>query len=380
MSFVCQTTPTTAGTVNLIKNGVNVYTMPNIGSGSNSITFNNINITYTAGDTFNIMTLIGGGGTLIRGTVSCQVGGVVGRAGTITVGTISSLSSTSTPTVINVGTTNDAIFNFGIPKGQSPTITVGTVSTLSSGSNATVSNVGTSLNPIFNFSIPQAIQGQKGDTGDAGQNGQNGQKGDKGDTGDAGDFGAIATGLGNLTATGLVGLASTLGITTLQEEVATIQGQISGIDTDLTTLNGKTALQTCDGVLLGEGNTNFNGKVNIGSGLNPNRIILDGSPTGGGKITASNLTILNSTGTSSITILSNDGSITGNSLTVSTGHIDALTTNLNQAQNIYSNSSVTIGNISAGTGIASVNLNGIVYINGVPLIPWSSASSFFSQW
>jgi len=60
--------------------------------------------------------------------------------------------------------------NVGVP-GASATITVGTTTTLDPGLNATVTNVGTATNAIFDFGIPrgeQGIQGPKGDTGDSG--------------------------------------------------------------------------------------------------------------------------------------------------------------------------------------------------------------------
>ena len=48
--------------------------------------------------------------------------------------------------------------------GQSATITIGTVTTLDAGSNATVENVGTSTDAIFNFGIPKGENGTDGYT------------------------------------------------------------------------------------------------------------------------------------------------------------------------------------------------------------------------
>lgn len=75
--------------------------------------------------------------------------------------TATNLPAGSSPTVSVAGNA----FAFGIPAGQagapgtSPTVSVGTVATLSSGSSATVTNSGTSSAAIFNFSIPQGIPG-----------------------------------------------------------------------------------------------------------------------------------------------------------------------------------------------------------------------------
>ena len=49
--------------------------------------------------------------------------------------------------------------------GISPTLTIGTVSTLPSTSNATITNTGTSTNQIINYGIPRGIQGERGYVG-----------------------------------------------------------------------------------------------------------------------------------------------------------------------------------------------------------------------
>ena len=67
--------------------------------------------------------------------------------------------------------------------GQSANISIGTVTTLSAGSNATVVNSGTSMDAVLDFGIP------RGDTGDVGPQGPQGPKGDTGDTGPQGPQG-----------------------------------------------------------------------------------------------------------------------------------------------------------------------------------------------
>lgn len=52
--------------------------------------------------------------------------------------------------------------------GLSATITVGSVTTLEAGSNATVTNVGTENNAIFNFGIPKGEPGEGGGSGEGG--------------------------------------------------------------------------------------------------------------------------------------------------------------------------------------------------------------------
>lgn len=157
-----------------------------------------------------------------------------GETATITAGQAYSVPTTSSPSVINTGTSTNAVFDFYIPKGEtgatgaqgpqgeqgiqgpegpkgdtgsegpqgprglqgpkgdagpqgiqgpvgpegpqgergiSATITVGSTTTLPSGSDATVTNVGSSSAARFNFGIPK---GDKGDTGDTGAPGRDG--------------------------------------------------------------------------------------------------------------------------------------------------------------------------------------------------------------
>lgn len=51
-------------------------------------------------------------------------------------------------------------------QGIAATIEVGTVTTLAAGSEATVTNVGSAEEAVFNFAIPQGAKGEKGDKGD----------------------------------------------------------------------------------------------------------------------------------------------------------------------------------------------------------------------
>ena len=90
------------------------------------------------------------------------VKGDTGDAATITVGTV---TSGSTPSVINSGTTENAIFDFVLqpgsqgPQGNAGTIAVGTVT---SGQTASVTNSGTSTAAVFDFVLPQGPQGPQG--------------------------------------------------------------------------------------------------------------------------------------------------------------------------------------------------------------------------
>ena len=97
-----------------------------------------------------------------------------GPAATIAVGTTTTGAPGTSASVNNSGTSNAAVFNFQIPRGDvgatgstgatgsAATITAGTTTTLSPGTSATVTNSGTSSAAIFNFGIPQGTTGATG--------------------------------------------------------------------------------------------------------------------------------------------------------------------------------------------------------------------------
>ena len=114
----------------------------------------------------------------------------------VTVGSTTTLAAGNPATVTNVGTTSNAIFNFGIPQGpqgdtgptgptgatgpQGPkgdtgdaaTIAIGVTNTGSPGSSALVTNSGTSSDAVFNFTVPSGATGAQGPQGPAGTPGQ----------------------------------------------------------------------------------------------------------------------------------------------------------------------------------------------------------------
>lgn len=111
--------------------------------------------------------------------------GPQGPSGTITIGSVTTVPSTTPAAVTNAGTDTDAIFNFVIPRGvdgiiggdgpagPSNVLQIGTVETGLPGTNAIATITGTSPSQTLNFVIPkgdtgaQGIQGVKGDKGDA---------------------------------------------------------------------------------------------------------------------------------------------------------------------------------------------------------------------
>jgi len=109
----------------------------------------------------------------IQGPAGPPGSGNGGTAATIQIGSVTTLPAGSPATVTNSGTASNAVFNFGIPagktgntgspginglNGQAATIQVGTVSQLPAGSTPTVQNVGSSTNAVFNFGFPTPQQ------------------------------------------------------------------------------------------------------------------------------------------------------------------------------------------------------------------------------
>ena len=90
--------------------------------------------------------------------------GVDGDAATIQVGTVTTGAAGSSASVSNSGTSNAAVLDFTIPKGDdgAATVSIGSVTTGNAGSSATVTNSGTQTAAVLDFSIPKGDQGNPG--------------------------------------------------------------------------------------------------------------------------------------------------------------------------------------------------------------------------
>lgn len=77
--------------------------------------------------------------------------------------------------------------------GRAATVAIGTTQTLNPGQSAFVNNVGTNNDAIFNFGIPQGQKGDKGDTGATGATGATGPQGPTGATGATGPQGPVGS-------------------------------------------------------------------------------------------------------------------------------------------------------------------------------------------
>ena len=109
--------------------------------------------------------------------------GATGSAGTVTVGTTTTGSTGGSASVLNSGTSSNAVLNFTIPtgntgqqgttgntgptgstgsSGDNATIQIGTISTLAANANATVANAGTDTAAVLNFGLPMGQTGAQG--------------------------------------------------------------------------------------------------------------------------------------------------------------------------------------------------------------------------
>lgn len=85
--------------------------------------------------------------------------GIQGEAATVAVGSVTTVGPGVPAEVTNIGTPNDAVFDFDIPQGAAATLAVGTVSTLAPGAPASVVNVGSPGAAVLNFGLPRGAPG-----------------------------------------------------------------------------------------------------------------------------------------------------------------------------------------------------------------------------
>jgi hypothetical protein len=109
--------------------------------------------------------------------------GATGSAGTVTVGTTTTGSTGGSASVLNSGTSSNAVLNFTIPtgstgqqgttgnvgptgttgsSGDNATITIGTITTLPENASATVHNAGSDTAARLNFGLPMGQTGAQG--------------------------------------------------------------------------------------------------------------------------------------------------------------------------------------------------------------------------
>ncbi len=130
-------------------------------------------------------------GTLIDAILNFVIPrGDSGLSGTISIGTVTTGAEGSSVIIQNVGTPESAILNITIPQGdqgiqgvqgiagddgQAATLSIGSVTTGDAGSNAIVSNSGTSQAAVLDITIPRGDQGIQGIQGIQGLQGNSGE-------------------------------------------------------------------------------------------------------------------------------------------------------------------------------------------------------------
>ena len=360
ITIISQSIPTSPVVFLIKKNAITIYESPSYTI--DSITFNDLNLPFVAGDQFNIYTQSGSGGGLVRATISCQVGGVTGATPNLSVGSVSSLAFGSTPTVSITGTTLNPVLNFGLVTG-------------SSGINGTNGTNGAT--------------GAKGDKGDTGAQGEKGEKGDSGGLDPA--TALVITGLVG-TVGGLVTAVATIEgeIGALQGEVGTLQTEVGQLQTDVGTINdeiealqGKTQYMTVNTTttttsfaskLTTTDDITTSGKVIASSDITTaTKVIATGDITTSGKVIATDdiTTSAKVTATGDITT---SGNISSNNCTLGgtlkSSYIDGTSTGI---------TSVTIGHVNSVVDYTNVNINGTLYVNGILYVPFNSVSSFLNQ-
>jgi hypothetical protein len=279
-----------------------------------------------------------------------------------------------------------------------PTFSIGTVTSLPSTSQPTVSKTGTNTSVILNFGLvqgadgPQGIQGPQGPKGDTGNvdtsnyytKSEVDNKNSSQDAGIASNAVAIGllgvktlnfTSITPLVASVITGALACGAITCADVICAGIQaGNISGF-----AIEGLTSITSPIGNLATVNSTDINATTVNTSDLNV-AFAIDAPTISATTINATNI---NATGQikNSLITLGNDGSISGNSLSIGDAFIDAITTSNTSTQNI-DGSTINIGHaiLLPSPDLTRINLNGAIYINNVLLQPFSSTSSFFSQW
>lgn len=113
-------------------------------------------------------------------TLQAKAGLEIIQYGTLTVGETTTLAAGENATVLNSGTIENAVLNFGIPKGHdgtngkdglngidgtdgtAATIAIGTVTTGEPGSSAAIVNSGTTTAAVFDITIPRGDKGADG--------------------------------------------------------------------------------------------------------------------------------------------------------------------------------------------------------------------------
>lgn len=333
---------TGTATIKLYKNDVAISTY--IIDATNNF-FNNLDITYLAGDTLNLYcssVSSANNGNFVRATISCAVNGVQGIQG---------LPGTNGISFIWKGLWSNSI-----------TYIAKDVVQYNGSSYIAIASNTNSVPPSPNWNL----MASKGDIGATGPQGLQGLQGLKGDTGSDGGgaaagatAGATAGAASGATAGATAGASAGSSAGASSGATAGAQAATQAYETRVTNLETKSqnmsafTQQTTFSGLLKSDKLTVNGITKT--------ITLDEGKIACGEI---NSTLLK-----------------GNQLTVNdttlTQTLNGSSVNINTAMA----GSVTIGHFSTTNLLdyTNVNINGYLYVNGILFVPFNP-SSFFSQW
>ena len=289
--------------------------------------------------------------------------------------------------------------NAGI-NGTNTSLSIGTVTSLYPTATPTITNVGDFFNQILNFAIPRGyngIQGDKGDRGDKGDQGEKGEKGDAPATVDAitvlgwitAAFGTLLTQVEFASLQSQVGIIDTAltaaegEITVLQGEMTEIQGAVDVISTDVDSLMTKTLYQSSEPSTLSQNKkTKFNSDISI-TGLDPLTDVINLNSTGTSiftkPVTFSDIVNINSIKTNTLTYGNTNASqimnigVDGNN--TNTLNLNSKYINIGDTQSLNSvsieASSIDIG---VGTYLSNINIGNQFAVVKITSLPTTSIS------
>jgi hypothetical protein len=181
-------------------------------------------------------------------------GGGGGTAGTITIGTVTTGAPGSSATITNVGTAENAILNFVIPRGD-----VG--ATGAAGATGAIGPTGaTGATGAQGSTGPQGPTGPQGETGPAGPQGLKGDTGDQGPQGDTGPQGPQGD-PGPTGATGATGATGPAGTITVGSVTTGSAG------TGVSVTNSGTSTSAILNFTIPRGDPGTNATVTAGTGI-----------------------------------------------------------------------------------------------------------------